>query len=91
MPVETGDRQRPPAVIDLPQTGVYVGSNDQPAPAVTHRDLLEDTSGGARHLPVRRCRTARVNLVHRALPLQRTDGLGQAEREEVGRYRKRCD
>ena len=44
MPVETSDQQRPPAVIDLPQTGVYVGSSDQPTPAVTHRYLLEDTS-----------------------------------------------
>lgn len=44
MPVETSDPQRPPATIDLPQTGVYVGSSDLPAPAARHRYLLEDAT-----------------------------------------------
>ena len=42
MPVEVAPRQDPPQVIDLPQTGVFVGSSDTPAPMVTHRYRLAD-------------------------------------------------
>ena len=44
MPIEASDPQHPPARIDLPQTGVFVGSSDQPAPMVTHRYQLEDAT-----------------------------------------------
>jgi hypothetical protein len=42
MPVEVPADGRPPEVIDLPQSGFYVGSSDVPAPPVIHRYVLAD-------------------------------------------------
>jgi hypothetical protein len=40
MPVEVPAGGHPPEEIDLPQTGVYVGRGDAPAPTVIHRHML---------------------------------------------------
>lgn len=45
MPVEVTADGRLPVAVVLPQRGVYVGSNDEPAPAAEHRYVLvEDSS-----------------------------------------------
>jgi hypothetical protein len=43
MSIETNDSNRRPSILDLPQTGVYLGSNDQPTSMAAHRYQLEDT------------------------------------------------
>lgn len=40
LPVEVAADGGLPAVVILPQTGVYVGTGDVPAPAVEHRYVL---------------------------------------------------
>jgi hypothetical protein len=42
MAIETTMDGQPAMVIVLPQTGVYIGSCDEPAPAVEHRHVLVD-------------------------------------------------
>jgi hypothetical protein len=42
--VEASADGRLPAVVVLPQRGVYVGSSDDPAPAVEHRYVLVEDS-----------------------------------------------
>ncbi len=44
MPVEAAADGRFPAVVVLPQRGVFVGSSDDPAPAVEHRYVLVEDS-----------------------------------------------
>ncbi len=47
MPVEVAADGSPPAVVELPQTGFYIGASDVAAPAVEHvyflADRLDDT------------------------------------------------
>lgn len=42
MPVEAGKDGSPPAVVELLQTGLYVGANDIAAPTVEHVYVLAD-------------------------------------------------
>lgn len=45
MPVEMNADDRPPQMLDLLQTGDYVGSSDVAAPQVTYRYILVDPDG----------------------------------------------
>lgn len=42
MPIETTVDGQLPMVVVLPQTGVYVGNSDEPAPAAEYRYVLVD-------------------------------------------------
>ncbi|MFI6267220.1 hypothetical protein [Micromonospora sp. NPDC051006] len=42
-PIEFDASGQLPAMLVLPQTGVYIGADDQPSPAVQHRYVLAST------------------------------------------------
>jgi hypothetical protein len=44
MPVELDGSGRPPEVVELLQTGFYLGSSDTPAPAMRHEYVLVDAA-----------------------------------------------